>query len=202
MYSVFIPFSSIAVLRNSAEDQDFVAPSIVQRKWEGEWRERQSLFLTVYSQHEEKKLCLMQACGDLKKGNEKALLVFENVLQNGKDRREEALLKGTVLKTRNSKSRHCHLQFWHQDRCFGDYLECRRTWLVSIDLSEKEVQRDGDKMLRDRIPYRSSHLGSRMVSSLCSWMTENLYTALGLRDVERSLVREGSGCLFLFWVEK
>lgn len=39
----------------------------------------------------------MQACGVFKKDNEEALLIFENVLQNGKDRLEEALLKGTVL---------------------------------------------------------------------------------------------------------
>lgn len=66
----------------------------------------------------------MQACGDLKKGNEEALLIFENVLQNGKDRMEEALLKSTVLRTRNSKSRQTlpftvlasRLMFW---RLFG-----------------------------------------------------------------------------------
>lgn len=52
-----------------------------------------------------KKLCSVQARRDIKKDNEEALLIFVNVLQSGKDRMKEALLRGTVLKTRNSKSR-------------------------------------------------------------------------------------------------
>lgn len=47
----------------------------------------------------------MQARGDFKKDNEEALLIFLNVVHNGKDRMGEALLKGTVLKPRNNKSR-------------------------------------------------------------------------------------------------
>lgn len=140
MYSAFIPFSSITVLRNSAKDQDFVAPNIVQRKWEGGWRKRECLLLTVYNQCEEKKWWSVQAYGDFKKDNEEALLIFENVLQTGKDRKEEALLKSTVFKTRNNKSRQTllfavsalRLMFWR-----WDYLECGRAWLVSIDLLEK-----------------------------------------------------------------
>lgn len=73
----------------------------------------------------------MQACGVFKKDNEEALLIFENVLQNGKDRLEEALLKGTVLKTRSNKSR--QTLFAIGICCFGiqtDVLEMRLfgTW--------------------------------------------------------------------------
>lgn len=90
----------------------------------------QSLFLTIYDQCEGKKLRSVQVHGDFKKDNEEALLIFENVLQNCKERMKEALLKGTVLKTGNSKSRltllfavlALRLMFWRRD-----YLECRRT---------------------------------------------------------------------------
>lgn len=99
----------------------------------------------------------------LKKDNEETLLIFENVLQNCKDGMEEALLKGTVLKTGNSKSRPTllfavlasRLMFWR-----WDYLEYRRTWLISIDPLEKGAPRERwrDRLLKDRIPFRSSHL--------------------------------------------
>lgn len=177
---------------------------MVQRKWEGGWRERQSLFLTVYNQCEEKKLCSLQAHGDFKKDNEEALLIFLNVVHNGKDRMGEALLKGTVLKPRNNKSRQTllfavlasRLMFWR-----WDYLECGRTWLVSIDPLEKgePTEKWRDRTLRHRIPYRSSSHLPWIQDEMCKLCSNNLYTAFGLRDTERSLVREG---LFLLWVEK
>lgn len=109
--------------------------------------------------------------------------IFENAQQNGKGRMEEALLEGTVWKTRNSKSRQTlfavlasRLMFWR-----WDCLEGRRIWLVSIDPLEKgaSTERDGEIGHLEIEFHTGPHicLESKMMSNPCSWVTKN-YTLL------------------------